>query len=564
MQLLKIGSLDGDDLSIRVGRKFCSEPEGCVSEDGGPSIRWHESSFDESMQPYAIYVPSAYDSARSWPLVISLHGYSSDHVLNLRRVFGRGNSPDEPDNVAKSYFPQMPEIDFIVASPYGFGSMWYEGCAETDVIDVIVDVCSNYNIDPDRIYLTGLSMGGYGTWRIAARYPDLFAAIAPVCSPTDSWHVLSQSSTLPAFADDIVAAGSPVALARNLLHLPAKVFHGAEDDVVSVHNSREMVHRLREVGAQVEYVEYPEVKHNAWDYTYTDCSIFDWFKDFKRVDRPRTVDFSTPSLRWSSAYWVTILQIYKRPLPADVRADVLVDNVIRIVSQNVQAVMLKLDRAPIDRQSEVTVLWNGVEAYRGVPDSDSIILGDVESGVRKRPGLEGPVGDAFNDRYLLVYGTAGDDSGMVRAGRAAAEEAANTGEWSDIEIPIKPDWDVTPEEILTHNLILIGNATSNDLIAKINNYLPVHFEPGGIKSGRRFVSGKDLGIIVVYPNPLNPEKYVVILGGQSPETIRKAVENRRYAPDYVIFDDSTDFGKSDTVLDWGYFNNSWHFVGCPH
>lgn len=558
MQLILLSVGRGDDLSVRVGRKFCAEPEGSVSGIGGPSIRWHESSFNGSLQPYTICVPSSYDPSRPWPLVISLHGYSTDHVLNLKRVFGRGNASGEPDDVAKAYFTQMPEVDFIVVSPYGFGSMWYEGCSEVDVLDVLADVRENYNIDPDRIYLTGLSMGGYGTWRLAERYPDLFAAIAPVCAPISSWHTTYLYPELPAFATDLVAAGSPVALARNLSHMPVKVFHGAEDDAVCVNNSREMVHRLRDVGAEVEYVEYPEVRHNAWEFAYADASIFDWFRQYKRDSRPLSIDFSTPSLRWSSAYWLRVLQITKRPYPADIKA-VISDNVVRVTSQNVQAFALTLDKMPFEVCAPLTVLWNGAEAFHGVVESSELVFGNMEFGLMKRAGLEGPVTDAFSERYMLVYGTSGNNSDVVRASRAAAESMADMGEWGDVEVPIKPDWDVTNDDIEAFSLILIGNQESNDLIARINADLPVRFESDCIRAGRRFYTRRDLGMILIHPNPLNPNKYVVVLGGQSATTIKMASDHCRYAPDYVIFDSTTDFTASATIRDYGYFNNSWTF-----
>jgi len=95
------------------------DPSGAVKDKGGPMVRHHRSIFDGSTQPYAIYVPASYTPESKWPLVISLHGYSSDHVLNLRRVFGMGNKPDETDDEYKRHFPPFPEIGFIVASPYG-------------------------------------------------------------------------------------------------------------------------------------------------------------------------------------------------------------------------------------------------------------------------------------------------------------------------------------------------------------------------------------------------------------------------------------------------------------
>jgi len=538
-------------------RRFCASPAGTVDGPGGPAIRWHSSSFDGSLQPYALYVPASYDAARSWPLVLSLHGYSSDHILNLRRVFGRGDSPDEPECHAKTCFPKLPDVGFLVASPYGFGSLWYEGPAEMEVLDVLADVCASCNVDPDRIYLTGLSMGGGGTWHLGVRYPDLFAAIAPVCAPADYRLFVSHEHPLPAFEDELLSARSPLTLAGNLMHVPAKIFHGAEDDVVRPVHSRMMAARLRELGCHVEHIEFPDVDHDAWTPAYADASVFNWFRLFRRTRRPRAVEYATPSLRWPGAYWVRIDQIEKRPQPAVIRASVDERNTIDVGTSNVQAFSLKLELAPVDAEREILVVWNGHEAFRGIPEASELAFGDAGAGLRKRAGLEGPADDAFRDPYLLVYGTQGGDPEAIQAGREAADKLAHPDEWADIEVPVKADVDVADDDIRRFNLILLGNPRTNRLIERVNGGLPVRFDGERVRSGRRLLTGHDMGLIAICPNPLNPERYVVVLGGGSPATIRMAAEQHRHAPDYLVFDSSADFGDETTLRDWGYFDNGW-------
>src|SRR6185369_4823008 len=119
---------------------------------------------DSSDQPYALYVPKNFDRARTYPLVISLHMEESSHLLNMRQFLGRN-----------------PDVDFLVASPLARGSMGYRGIAEKDVYDVLADVKRRYPVDEDRVYMTGLSMGGGGTLWIGLTRPDIWAAIAPVC-----------------------------------------------------------------------------------------------------------------------------------------------------------------------------------------------------------------------------------------------------------------------------------------------------------------------------------------------------------------------------------------------
>ena len=136
---------------------------------------------DDTDQPYALYLPKAFDPAKNYPLVISLHGAGSNHRLNLRRVFGQSNLPGETDVEATRYFPDWADIDVFVASPLARGTMGYQGIAEKDVYDVLADVERRFPVDEDRVYLTGLSMGGGGAIWLGLTRPDVWAAIAPVC-----------------------------------------------------------------------------------------------------------------------------------------------------------------------------------------------------------------------------------------------------------------------------------------------------------------------------------------------------------------------------------------------
>ncbi len=249
----------------------------------GPQVVTFFSLVDDSDQPYALYVPKNYNPNRAYPLVISLHGAWSNHRLNLRRVFGQGNRPGEADFEATRYFPPLRDVDFIVASPWARGTMGYQGIPEQDVWDVMADVKKRFRIDEDRVYLTGLSMGGGGTLWIGLTRPDVWAALAPVCPAA------------PPGAD---------MLAPNALNLPMHFFHGDADPAVPVEVSRKWYARLRELGAPVEYTEYPSVKHNSWDNAYKNGAIFDWFAKHKRNRFPARVRFVSDRYQYNSAYWV--------------------------------------------------------------------------------------------------------------------------------------------------------------------------------------------------------------------------------------------------------------------
>ncbi len=120
------------------------------------------------------------------------------------------------------------------------------------------DVCRRYAVDEGRLYVTGLSMGGYGTWSLAARQPDRFAAIAPICG-----------------------GGDPQA-AAGFAQVPAWVFHGAKDNVVPLERSEEMVQALRDAGAEVRFTVYPDADHDSWTETYANPELYEWLLSHDR------------------------------------------------------------------------------------------------------------------------------------------------------------------------------------------------------------------------------------------------------------------------------------------
>ena len=194
---------------------------------------------------YLISYPKEYDSGKvkKWPLILFLHG-SGERGNDLELVKKHG----PPKLVAEGQ-----QLDFVIVSPQ---------CPEledwsTDVlISLLEDVIEKNRIDTNRIYLTGLSMGGWGTWNLAIEHPDKFAAIAPVCGRVDR---------------------NALAKASRLQNVPAWVFHGAMDPVVPVTESGRMVSELRKIDAPVRFTVYPEVGHDSWTETYVNAELYNWF-----------------------------------------------------------------------------------------------------------------------------------------------------------------------------------------------------------------------------------------------------------------------------------------------
>jgi predicted peptidase len=196
---------------------------------------------------YLIYLPDDYEKKEAWPLVVFLHG-AGERGDDLDRVKIHG--PPKLIEQGKS-FPA------IVVSPQCAAGRWWQSqvLELTTLIDEIVD---KYKVDEDRIYLTGLSMGGFGTWALAAYTPDRFAAIMPICG-----------------------GGEPL-MARTLKNVPVWVFHGAKDPIVPVARAETMVEVLKRAKGNVKFTVYPDALHDSWTATYDNPEVWEWLFAQKR------------------------------------------------------------------------------------------------------------------------------------------------------------------------------------------------------------------------------------------------------------------------------------------
>ena len=201
----------------------------------------------QSQINYLLFVPKNYtENGTPVPLIIFLHG-SGERGSDLNRVKAWG----PPAIVEKN-----PDFPFMVVSPQVPEGDWWHADLLKAMLD---DVLTKYNVDRHRVYLTGLSMGGYGAWDFAINYPDYFAAVAPICG-----------------------GGIPLRAGR-LKDIPTWVFHGKKDETVPEQYSAVMVEALRAAGGDVRYTVLPEGGHvDAWVYAYDQAGLFDWFLQQRR------------------------------------------------------------------------------------------------------------------------------------------------------------------------------------------------------------------------------------------------------------------------------------------
>ena len=510
----------------------------------GPQVLTFFSGADDTEQPYGLYIPKNYNPEKKYPLVMMLHGAGSNHRLAMRRVFGKSNREDETDVEATRYFPEWEDVDFIVASPYARGTAGYQGIPEKDVYDVLSDVKKRFNIDEDRTYLTGLSMGGGGALWIGLTRPDIWAAIAPVCPAP------------PAGTIDLVA---------NATNFPVHFFHGDKDPVVPVQGTRDWVAKMQDLGVDVSYKEFVDVKHDSWVSAYDAEYIFGWF-DQIRNKFPNEVKYASKFYKYNKAYWVEFDKMKSGAL-AEIGAKFKQNNRIEINTKNLDAFSLNLKgHAKFNPAINLNLIVDGL-ALTAKIDS-TVSLAKTETGwkinndernkkiVGKRKGMEGPIYDAFSSRQLYVYGT--HDNPAPQELKKRLDIANQAAGWSVYRgsflerimfFPrVVADKEVRPSDLESCNLILFGTKETNAVVNKYADKLPVHLNP----------SVRDHGLLYIFPVG---DRYVAVSSGLPwwagvvdqgypfvPATHRELSEFK----DFLFFKES-----SKNIIADGYFSQDW-------
>jgi len=202
---------------------------------------------------YLLFLPEDYGKKRQrWPLIMFLHG-AGERGSDLNKVKVHG-----PPKIVEN----RKDFPFIVVSPQCPEDDWWTSKVEV-LINLLDDIVARYKVDTERIYLTGLSMGGFGTWSLASEYPERFAAIAPICG------------------------GGNRVMAMRLKDIPIWVFHGAKDKTVPLKESEEMVNAIRSRGGNVKLTVYPDAGHDSWTETYDNQKLYDWFLEHRKSQKKK-------------------------------------------------------------------------------------------------------------------------------------------------------------------------------------------------------------------------------------------------------------------------------------
>jgi hypothetical protein len=458
--------------SYRIGEDQHQEIKPLQSlPQGGTLNMTFRSKIDGSIQPLLVGIPKDYTPAKSWPLLVTLHGFGDGPIL------AHG-------------IETMVQI-----GPFGRGSVWYEGIGERDVFECIEIAKRLFSINSDRVYLCGFSMGGTGTFDLGFKHPDVWAACVPVCGRCNSLDLVS-----------------------NARHLPFWINTGSRDIMIPPKYSRAAYDKARRLGfSQWKYTGHKTMGH---DFSINWKEVEEWLLSKKRITNPMRISFRTKDIRFNCAYWLQINEIEGYGKIAQIDADIEGQN-IYVKSENVSNYTLKLNDDLINTAQRVKIIENEVLIHDGFLGGDGCFVKASGNNhvVSKCPGLSGPLWDIYSDFCLLVYGTNSKDKSLIKASRKCAESFSNPSWMSKVKFEIVSDKEVSKKDVAENNVVLFGNPETNEVMAGMLDTLPIKVNGSDVLIRDMKCSGDNVGFVLIYPNPMNRAKYVAIFSGLTADTI---------------------------------------------
>ena len=581
-----------DDIMAAAGRG-----EDRLADERGFLWRGYRSRYSSRPQMYSIYVPESYEPSEPIPLVVTLHGGSSNH--NVWLAINLGNKISVKDYWAsfRKEFKAKRHPSAIVVSPDGLGQIRWRWSGEQDVLDVINDVKSNYNIDPDKVFLTGLSNGGIGAYTIGLKHASEFAGVLPLAGVTDWLGHHEADGRHRRVERNVLRNESALTYAENAANTHLRFYHGARDPGFSVEQARSMADKLTRLAVPFKYHEFPNQGHDLSYVLWRKLLVMRYVKQYTRQTAPESVRLVTASGRANKQAWVVLDDRFDHVSPARVRADVSEDrSAVEVETSNAARVTLLLNESPA--LSPVRIVVDGQEVYTGPCPPDGRItfssalapaferdederapqpVWSVWDGLLpppgscKQDGLSGPLGDANYERQVHVYGT------LVEADRQTLRKAALLGargwmlarDYTEIRHPVIPDKELTWEMMRESTVVLYGNATNNSVLAEIGDRLPIKVGKKHLEMRGKKISGWGVGARFVCPNPLAPSRYLVVAAGTSADAVEQGGRLPIYLGDYIVYNYLTTKRRAFMVLggrkeiETGYFTERWRLPDEP-
>lgn len=539
----------------------------------GLVVRGYVSKIDKTVQPYGLVIPESYtfEGRSQYRMDLWFHGRgerSSESVFISQRMNNAGN-----------FQPK----DTIVLHPYGRYSNAFKFAGEIDVLEAMEHAKRNYRIDEDRIAVRGFSMGGAGCWQFAVHYSDMFFAANPGAgfSETPEFLKFFQKETLNPtwYEQKLWQMYDCTDWCRNLQQLPTVAYSGELDTQKQAADIMESA--LAKENIVLTHIIGPKTKHAI--HAGAKIEIEKRLASLARVGRqrfPRVVDFTTYTLQYNRMNWVTVTGLAEHWAKGHVQAALDVDHhTIKVISNGVTGIEFNFPagHSPFEKTSSVTFqidkqtihVKHAHQTDRSLQvalhkDGEAWKLGSASSdGLAKRHNLQGPIDDAFLDSFVVV-------SPSGKAAHPSVDAWTNSEmthfvqQWRQQfrgDAVVKTDKTLTDADIANSNLVLFGDASSNAIIKRVLGKLPIKWDGDSISIGDKKFDSKHHSPMMIYPNPLNSKRYVVINSGFTYREFAYLNNARQVAklPDWAIIDlrtkpDSLWPGK---VVDANFFDESW-------
>ncbi|HKD08744.1 MAG TPA: prolyl oligopeptidase family serine peptidase [Bryobacteraceae bacterium] len=539
----------------------------------GLVVRGYVSKIDGSVQPYGLVVPESYapDRPHKWRVDAWFHG-RGETLSEISFLWDRIHNPG-----------QFTPRDTIVLHLYGRYCNASTFAGEVDFFEALDDVKKHFNVDESRILIRGFSMGGASAWHIGAHYGTDFAAVAPgagFAETKDFFGYTRRGTNLTWFEEKLLHLTNATDYALNFYNVPVVAYNGDKDgqkqaaDVMASNLEKEGMTLARVTGVNIGHAYTPDaiVEINK---------MMDALAAKGRVAYPREVRFTTWTLKYNRMRWVVVDGLEKHWERARVDATVEGDHSIKATTSNVSAVSFEMGSGAelLNPAMKAVVVLDGqsltvpgamtdgswVARFRKT-GSKWAVADDDSAALRKRHDLQGPIDDAFMGSFLMVSPT-GSPMNEVVGKWAKSEEEHAIRLWRTQmrgDAPVKDDSAVTDGDIASNNLILWGDPQSNKVLGRIADKLPVRWTAQSVTLGTRTYPAASNAPVMIYPNPLNPKKYVVINSGI---TFREyAMPNNSlqvaYLPDYAVVDLTTrpDVRWPGKIAAAGFFGEKWEFL----
>jgi len=550
----------------------------------GLVVRGFRSKIDNTVQPYGLVVPATYSTTGKQRFRVDLW------------LHGRGERSTEPVFIHERMTRQgrFAPRDTIVLHPYGRYSNAFKFAGEVDILEALQHAKQHYRVDENQIAIRGFSMGGAGCWQMAVHYPGMFFAANPGAgfSETPEFLKFFQKETLspPWYEEKLWRMYDCPGYVSNLLTLPTVAYSGELDiqkqaaDIMETAYTKNGMHLTHLIGPGTKHAIHPSSMKVIE-------SKLDQLAEVGRNPLPREIRFSTYTLKYNRSHWLTVTGMRQHWEQASVRAflhpqqpAILIDadNVTslkitipagrapwRRPFRNVKPVVVQFSDGPTadgKRQAVTTHPVGSDQSWECQFHYDGAVwkTGPAPAvPLAKRHNLQGPIDDAFMSSFILVRPTGKAQHAVVDKW-SRSELSHMQGEWRRQfrgDAVVKDDTAVTAQDIANSNLVLFGDAASNSIIRKVVKSLPVTWTAESISVGEQKFDAAHHAPVLIYPNPLNPQRYVVINSGF---TYREYayLNNARQTPklpDWAVIDLRTPAGSQwpGKVAGAGFFDEAW-------